>query len=134
MSRPLSKWNENITRNSSRWNNHDDFLHLSFTLKISVFPYFQRTIYNLAKHLWWRFCNENSKPLNLFIKISIIDARLGSKSASAFTRRDFLLNMLLNLLTYLAQFYWLSQKRFSTTYLWASFNKSNLEQSYTFSK
>ena len=48
------------------------------------FLYFWRPIYNPVEHLLWSFYSKNSKPLSIFTKISIIDARLGSKYASAF--------------------------------------------------
>ena len=33
-----------------RYNNHDDLPQLSFTLKISIYQYFQRSIYNPVEH------------------------------------------------------------------------------------
>ena len=48
------------------------------------FQYFWRPICNPVEHLLWSFYCENSKPLSIFTKISIKDARLGSKYASAF--------------------------------------------------
>ena len=50
------------------------------------FQYFWRLIYNPVEHLRWSFYCENGKPLSIFRrKSSIVDARLGSKCASANT-------------------------------------------------
>ena len=48
------------------------------------FQYFRRAIHKSVEHLWWSFYCENSKLLMYSQKRSIVDARLGSKSASAF--------------------------------------------------
>ena len=53
------------TRNATRCNNRDDLLHLSYTLKISIFL---GPIYNSVEHLWWSVYWENSKSLNTFTK------------------------------------------------------------------
>ena len=50
------------------------------------FHYFRRSLCKPVKHLWWSFYCENSKPLSIFIKSSIIDAPLGFKYAPAFWR------------------------------------------------
>ena len=57
----IAKW----TRKTMRCNNHDDLLHLSFTLKISVYS---GAYYNLVENLWWSFSCQNSKPLSIFTK------------------------------------------------------------------
>ena len=50
------------------------------------FQYCRRLMYNPVKHIWWNFYRENTKPLSIFTKSSIVDAWLGSKYASAFSK------------------------------------------------
>ena len=66
-------------KNATRFNNLDDSLHLSFTLKISISS--EGYIYRLVESLPWSFYCKNSKLLSILTKSSIIDARLGSKYA-----------------------------------------------------
>ena len=68
------------TKTATRFNNLDDLLHLSFTLKISISS--EAFICRLVKRLRWSFYCKNSKLLSIFTKSSMIDACLvGSKYA-----------------------------------------------------
>ena len=99
------------TSNVMRCNNRDDLHQLSFTLKISIFS--EAYINNPVEHLWWGLYYGNSKPLSVFTKSSIVDARLGSKYVSHFWRifKSFIS--------------WLLKSVISLKYF-ASYNSSNL--------
>ena len=83
----LSTLEADKTRNTTRCNNHDDLIHLSFVVKISLF--WEVFFRNRLEYLWWSFFGDNNTSLTIFTKNFIIDACSGSKYASSFTLRLF---------------------------------------------